>query len=248
MPGFVSHTVMAKDVYHKINNKDISLEYMLTYSLGGDLCKYAKCRYDSHHKDQDKFIDNMIDYIKRNKLTDNKEVMGVLYGHICHYMMDDTLHPLIRKIDKTCVDNKHNHALIEEYYDNYLVKEKYKISKRKYLKQKILSTKVNKTIANLIDNVYLETYHTKNVSKYYKFNLTLYRLLRRVYLLFNNKLIEKISGLNRFLNNNKNIDLLNDKSDIKYKDYQKKDRNDSLIKLYDKCIDRTIDYIRMKLG
>ena len=94
----------------------------------------------------------------------------------------------------------------------------------------------------------METYHTKNVSKYYKFNLTLYRLLRRVYLLFNNKLIEKISGLNRFLNNNKNIDLLNDKSDIKYKDYQKKDCNDSLIKLYDKCIDRTINYIRIRLG
>ena len=124
MPGFISHTVMARDVYNEINRK-CSLEYILTYSLGGDLCKYAKCRYDSHHKDMDKFIYNMADYIKDNNLLDDKEVMGVLYGHICHYIMDSIIHPLVRKMDKECLNNKKNHTLIEEYYDTYLVKIKY---------------------------------------------------------------------------------------------------------------------------
>ena len=30
MPGFVSHTIMAKDVYDKLNNKDVNLNYMMT--------------------------------------------------------------------------------------------------------------------------------------------------------------------------------------------------------------------------
>ena len=127
MPGFVSHTVMAHDVYRKIDSSKVDINYMVTYSLGGDLCKYAKCRYDSHHTDMDKFIYTMADYIKDNKLENNKKVMGVLYGHICHYVMDSVIHPLVRKVDKSCVKNKNNHTLIEEYYDSYLVKERYKI-------------------------------------------------------------------------------------------------------------------------
>ena len=243
MPGFVSHSVMAYDVFDKINKKNISLEAMLTYSLGGDLCKYAKCRYDSHHKDQDKFILNMYEYLKINNLLDNKELMGVLYGHISHYIMDDTIHPLIRKIDKTCYQNKHNHSLIEEYYDSYLVKKRFNISKKEYLKKKILNINVNKEISKMIDYAYEKTYHTNKVSKYYKFNLLLYRLLRRIYLLFNINLIERISGLKKFLIVNNKIDLFNNHHNIKYNNYLKEESNDSLIELYDQCIDRTIKYI-----
>ena len=77
MPGFVSHTVMARDVYNKLKDKNVSIDYMMTYSLGGDLSKYAKCRYDTHHKDMDKFIYEMARYIKDNKLIDDEKVMGV---------------------------------------------------------------------------------------------------------------------------------------------------------------------------
>ena len=59
MPAYVSHTIMARDVYEKINRKDVSLDYMLTYSLGGDLSKHAKCRRDSHKIKRDEFIYNI---------------------------------------------------------------------------------------------------------------------------------------------------------------------------------------------
>ena len=130
MPSFISHTIMAYDAYNKIDKEKVDLEYMLTYSLGGDLCKYAKCRYDSHHKYQDLFIDNMVKYIKENNLIGDKEIMGVLYGHVCHHIMDNTIHPLIKKIESMCNENKKNHTLIEEYYDKYLTKKRFK--KRSY--------------------------------------------------------------------------------------------------------------------
>ena len=242
MPGFVSHTVMAYDIYHKLKQKNVNLNYLVTYSLGGDLCKYAKCRYASHHKDQEKFILNMVQYIKDNNLGDDMELMGVLYGHIAHYMMDDMLHPLIRKVDKLCLPSKQNHTLIEEYYDGYLVEERLKISKKEFLKRNILKAKVDRKIAKMLDYVYLETYNTKHIARYYRFNLMLYRLLRKIYLLFGKNLIEKISGLTSFLKDNQGRDFVNNDRVIEYK-VDDKMCNDSLNGRYEKCLARTISYI-----
>lgn len=244
MPGFVSHTVMARDVYKKIDNNKVNLDYMMTYALGGDLCKYAKCRYDSHHKDMDKFIFVMADYIKDNNLINDKDIMGVLYGHICHYIMDSVIHPLVRVIDKKCINNKNNHRLIEEYYDAYLVEERYKISKRDYLKRRIFLVKNNKDINKMLNYVYKEVYDTNNISRYYKFNLFLYRLLSRVYIIFSEKIIKKIIGVNKFLNDNKEIDLVNDNNKIKYKDYLKDDCYEDLLSLYFDSVDMAYEYIK----
>ncbi len=243
MPGFISHTVMARDVYNRLNNKNVDLDYMTTYSLGGDLSKYAKCRYDSHHKDQDKFIYVMADYIKNNKLINDKEAMAVLYGHICHYVMDDIMHPLIRKVDKTCAKGKKNHTLIEEYYDSYLVKEVFKTNKKDYVKKRILSGKVNKKITRMLDVVYSSVYETKHVSEYYKFNLFLYRMLKNTYRFINIKLIEKVSGLTEFLTINKDVDLVNDKREISYKNSFREDDSASLIDLYYISIENALAYI-----
>ena len=97
MPAYVRHTIMAREVYKKIDNKNVNLDYMVTFSLGGDLCKYAKCRKDSHKIKQDEFLYNMCDYLTKNNLTKDSECLGVLYGHVCHYIMDKTIHPLVYK-------------------------------------------------------------------------------------------------------------------------------------------------------
>ena len=243
MPGFVSHTVMAHDVYKTIDENKVNLDYLVTYSLGGDLCKYAGCRYDSHHKDMDKFIYVMADYIKENNLVNDKELMGVLYGHICHFVMDSIIHPLVRKVDKSCIKNKHNHTLIEEYYDSYLVRERYKIEKKEYLKKRVLKAKVKRKVSKMLDYVYMKVYNTNKVSIYYKFNLLLYKLLSNIYIIFSKGFIEKIIRLNRFLNNNKDIDLFNDNNKIIYKDYLGYDCSNSLIALYEESIDIAHEYI-----
>lgn len=251
MPAYVSHTIMAKEVYEKINNKNINLDYMITYSLGGDLCKYAKCRRDSHKIKKDEFIFNMCDYIINNNLVNDSECLGVLYGHICHFMMDDILHPLIRKIDKLCISNKKNHTLIEGYIDSYLVKYKYNISIDKYDNRILFKGKLNKKIAKMLDYVYYETYCTKNVSNYYKFNIFLYKKIKYLYKLFSINFLKKISGFNKFIRSNKNIDIFNEKKEIYFDNYLGEVVNQNIIDLYNESIELTciyIDYINKYLG
>lgn len=243
MPGYVSHTIMAREVYKRIKDKNISLDYIVTYSLGGDLCKYSKCRWDSHHVKQDLFISNMCNYIKKNNLVGDKDIVSVLYGHICHVVMDNILHPLVRKIDKECLFNKRNHMLIEGYIDSYLVGNLYNKSIYEYDNKCLFNGKMNKDIIKMIDYVYYETYGVKRVSLFYRFNIFLYSKIRFLYKIFGIRVLRKICGFDKFILDNITIDLINNKRLIKYKDYIGKECDDDMLSLYNKSISEAIVYI-----
>ena len=240
MPAYVSHTIMARDVYKKINNKKVDLDYMITYSLGGDLSKYAKCRKDSHNIRKDEFIYNICDYMTMNNLINDGECLGLLYGHICHLVMDDVMHPLIRKVDSLCVKNKHNHSLIEGYMDSYLVRYKYKETIDKY-DNKLVFKNINNKI---IDYVYDRTYNCKHVSRYYRFNIFLYKKIRYLYKIFGINLLKKLSGFNKFINVNKNIDIFNRDNKIFYNNYLGYNENSSVIDLYNESVLLACEYIK----
>ena len=243
MPAYVSHTIMARDVYEKINNKNVNLDYMITFSLGGDLSKYAKCRRDSHKIKKDEFIFNICDYMIKNNLVNDSECLGFLYGHICHMIMDDVMHPLIRKIDKSCIKNKNNHTLIEGYIDNYLVKYKYNKTIDKYDNKVLFKGKINKKISNLINYVYDITYNCKNVSRYYKFNVFLYKKIRYLYIFFGKKILMKMSGFNKFIKNNRNINILNNNHKICYINYLGYNEDDNIDYLYEESVFLAVAYI-----
>ena len=244
MPSYVSHTLMARDVYDKIFNERVSLDYLITYSLGGDLAKYSKCRRDSHNVKQDEFIYNMCDYIKINNLVNDKEIMGVLYGHITHYVMDMIMHPLIRKISKETKNvGFSNHTLIEGYIDSYLVRDKYNIRIDKYDNRKLFKGKMKKKIYNMINYTYKKTYGVKNVAWFYLFNLFLYKKINCLYKIVGINRIKKWCKFNLFIDVNKKIDMFNLSKEIKYIDYLGKECNNSLLELYDKAIDECILYI-----
>ena len=243
MPAYVSHSIMAREVYNKINNDNVSLEYMLTFSQGGDLCKYSKCRRDSHNIKQDEFIYNMADYIISNNLIHDKECIGVLYGHICHYVMDDVIHPLIRKVNKNNKKRKNNHTLIEGYYDSYLSRTHCKKQINEYDNKAIFKGKMNRKITKMINYVYDITYNTKHVSSYYKLNIFLYKKIKYLYKLFSLKTLKKYSGFNDFMEDNKNVDLFNNDNKIRYKKKRKKESCESLDESYERSIKRAIEYI-----
>ena len=225
MPAYVSHTIMAREVYNKLNDKNVSLDYMITFSLGGDLCKYAKCRKDSHRIKQDEFLYNMCDYMKEHNLTKDPECLGVLYGHICHYLMDKIIHPLVYKVTRECTPNKNNHTLIELYYDNYLSKKKHNVTLNKHDNRVLFKAKMNNKVSKMIDNVYSKTYSCDHVSRYYKFNLSLYKKIKYAYSMFSINLLKNVTGYTKF--NNKN-----------------KIETDTLDELYDKSVNEAIKYIK----
>lgn len=243
MPAYVSHCLMANDVYNKIDNKYVNKDYMLTFSLGGDLARFSKCRRISHKEKTEEFIDNMWNYIKTRDLVLNKEYMGVLYGHICHYYMDIVCHPLIRKVDKLCVNvGIKNHTLIEGYIDSYLVNYNLDRDIDKFDTRGLFKGKVSK-IYEMIDDVYFNTYGVKYVSFSYFVTKFLYSKVRVLFVIFGKKFLKKIFKFNKFIDRNKNIDVVNDSREIFYKDYFGNERNDSFIDLYNKSIELSIERI-----
>jgi len=244
MPAYISHCLMASDVYNKIDNSCVNKDYMLTFSLGGDLARFSKCRRISHKEKTEKFIDNMWNYIKENGLVNNKEYMGVLYGHICHYYMDIVCHPLIRKVDKLSVNvGIKSHTLIEGYIDSYLVNNKLDRDIDKYDTRKLFKGKVSR-IYKMINDVYYKTYGVKYVSFSYFISKFLYSKIRLLFILFGKKFLRKMFKFNKYIDKNKDIDIVNNNKDIYYKDYLGNKINDSFIELYNKSIELSIDRIK----
>ena len=243
MPAYISHIVMAQDVYNKIDNKNVNLDYMLTFSLGGDLCRFSKCRRLSHKIKMEEFIDNIWDYIKENNLVNDSRYIGFLYGHICHYYMDIVCHPLIRMVDKISIRFRmKSHTLIESYIDSYLVKNKYdrdisKINTKKMFKGSVIK------LAKMINYVYDKTYGIKYVAFSYFITKIMYSKIRWLFIIFGKKLLRKISSFNRYISSNKDLDVLNNNKNIYYKDYLGNKCNDCFMELYDKSIELSIKKI-----
>ena len=139
------------------------------------------------------------------------------------------MHPLVYKLTKLCQKNKRNHTLIEGYIDNYLVNYKYHYLVDKYDNNKIFKGKVNKKIAKMLDKVYQDVYDTKNISFYYKLNLWLYKKIKYLYKILGINLLKKLSGYDKFRNNNRNITLDSD-----------------IIKVYNDSVNEAYNYIIKK--
>ena len=243
MPAYMSHIIMARDVYDKIDNNNVSLDYMLTFSLGGDLCRFSKCRRLSHKIKMEEFIDNIWNYIKENDLSDDGRYMGFLYGHICHYYMDMVCHPLIRKIDKISIRTRmKSHTLIEGYINSYLVEYKYNRDIRDVNTNDMFKGSVTK-LSKMIDYVYDKTYGVKYLSISYYFSKIMYSKVKWLFIIFGKRLLRKISGFDKYISINKDIDIVNNDKSIYYKDYLGNRVNDSFIDLYNKSIELSIKRI-----
>lgn len=243
MPAYISHAIMARDVYDKVNNKNVSLDYMLTYSLGGDLARFSKCRRTCHKIKMEEFIDNIWKYIKNNDLVEDADYIGFLYGHICHYYMDMVCHPLIRKVDKISINvGRKSHTLIESYIDAYLVKSKYNMDIGKFNTKYIFKGSVRK-IYKMIDYIYSETYGVKYVSFSYFLTKLMYSKIRWLFLIFGKKILRKISYFDKYVRVNKNLDITNEKGLIKYNNYLGNSCNNCFMELYNESIKLSINRI-----
>ena len=137
MPSIVTHHLFAKDClldYEKKVNKDIyyifaqSFDnlayYHFFWSFNNEVKNLGKIAQST--KTNEYFL-NILKYIKANDLKNDKDVMGYLFGSICHYALDSTCHPfVVYETGTVNIDQKYRggHEKMEVMLDAIMYEEK----------------------------------------------------------------------------------------------------------------------------
>lgn len=280
MAGTITHAYFACDVYDKLdnitkNNLYKFKENLKTYAQGHDIFFFITNinnkeknigKYMHHNKTKEFFI-NMITYIYNNKLQYNYEIISFLYGYMCHYFLDSTVHPYVtyksgifKKKKKETYKYNSKHSDMESYIDAYMVKTKENINPKEFKVYNFcFNTKISKELSTMIDYVYKKTYNFNNISTYMKqgiFNMKiLYRILRydplsikkKVY-----KFVDKISPNNikklypisyAYNLNNDNYYLNLDKKTWCHPRYKDEKYNYSFLDLYEIALNNCVKAI-----
>lgn len=194
MPSSMTHTYLCQDIYqklpkkyqNKINNK---IEYFKLFSQGSDPYMFyhffigKKAKYTMnlqntiHSSKTQKFFINTINYISKNNLENNPEIMSFLYGYITHYYLDLYTHPLIyyktgifKKDNKNTYKYNGLHQEIEYNIDLYMIKEREKIPPYKFKIHKEIFNikKLSKELKQLINTINKETYQIDKTHQLYE--------------------------------------------------------------------------------
>ena len=257
MPAYMSHAVMMENLYEENKHEEkifkihLDLDELKTYSLGVDLASLSKNIVNNPHtSDTRSFFLNMIDYIKKRNLIENKHDIACLYGHVAHYFMDVCMHPFIYSIENSCkkVSSIPNHHLIEGYISTYLVK---KILEKdimevneEYFNQADLNII---SVRDMLDTVYGEIYGDGNITKTYKATLQLFSNIERIAKsgLFSKENLIHFSKFDEFLriNHLSYSDLNNDYRNYYINPSNGEMKNFNVLEMYYLSIYMTIDAI-----
>lgn len=205
MPATITHAYFAQDVVETLdlsikNKVDInkirmfgqSTDPLMFYNIvnlkpGKEVRKFQKTFHTSNTR---LFFLNTINYIKDNKLDNDKNVMSFLYGFICHYVLDSTVHPFI--IYKTGYFNKRKketfkynniHSFMECFIDMDMVKRREKTNPYKFKFDKFCFClePFSDNLNGVINYSFLTTYNFKNADKIYYKSLKQMRLFLNVF-------------------------------------------------------------------
>ena len=280
MAKTLTHAYFAKNVYNNLdnnskNNLENYKENLKTYGQGHDIFffstkKVNKVNVGSYaHKNNTKdFFINMITYIKDNNLQNNYEIISYLYGYICHYCLDITIHPYVtykggifKKHKKETYKYNAKHSEIESYIDAYMINKNENIKPNKFKIHKFcFNTKVSNELSKLIDHTFQKTYNFNNIAFYYKqgiFNMKiLYRLLRydpykikkKLYTIIDKilpKNIKKLSPISLAYDLNKNDYYLNlNHKKWNHARYKDETYTYSVLNLYDNAMQLALNIIK----
>lgn len=193
MPSTITHTYFTQDVLEKlpisvrellIDEKDMlkiygqSMDVLFFYNIT-NLRKGKRIRQFGHyfheHQTQEFFI-NLINYIKYNHYGTTPSVMSFLYGMICHYVLDSTIHPYViyktgiyEKNDPKTYAYKQRHEHMETFLDNYLLlqregKKPYRIKSHHFC---FAIKPLTKKVQEVMDYSFKETFDINHMSKFY---------------------------------------------------------------------------------
>ncbi len=196
MPATYTHHLFTKDVYKVINS---NIQYKLRNSIdifnlfgkSFDVLYFtnkSKLGHFAHKNNVNLYFQNIINYIRDHDLVNNGQVLAYLYGSICHYVLDSTIHPYIfyktgkyNYKDKKTYKYKGKHAYFEYMIDAALYKERnlkpiYNQPLSKELFPKLIC---EPELKKIIDYTYLNTFYEANISGYIKKGYNNYRLFMK---------------------------------------------------------------------
>jgi len=195
MPSTITHSFMAYDIYDKLNKnikdrfKDKVSEYV-TYSQGFDILFFypiippfkksmhiRKMAAYCHRNKVNKFFIYLVNDIKKDK---NFDKFIFLSGLVTHYVGDTKCHPLVNykhwDLEKKNNKKKDYHFVIEAYIDNYIL-NKNNYDYKKYKCYKLLNTKKNNKVSEMLDKAFLDVFKENNMGNKYYLSLKNMKLL-----------------------------------------------------------------------
>ena len=183
MPATYTHHLFTKDVYKSLNKNiqdKIDINIFDLFGKSFDALFFYKPQLGSymHTNCANLYFANIIKYLRENKKINDKELLSYLYGSICHYVLDSTVHPFVyyysgkyEKKNKKTHKYRGNHDYLEMMIDAIMHKERNKkaIYKNHVGREVFPKISFKPELFKIIDYVYFNTFNVKKGSKiYYK--------------------------------------------------------------------------------
>ena len=206
MPSTATHAYFSLDVLEKLSDptkKYIDKELIKAFSQGPDplyfynLASLSKGKYIRrdytlllHHTKTKDFFINLINEIKHRKLEKNKQVMSFLYGFICHYALDTTIHPYIKfktgiynKNDKNTYKYKNLHIDMEVHLDCYMIFQREQIPAKNFKLYNFCFNinHMDNKLKELLNDVAKNVYNIDNFSNIYYKSLKQMKIIYRLF-------------------------------------------------------------------
>ena len=181
MPATYTHHLFTKDVYQSLDSNiqdKIDPKIFDLFGKSFDVLFFYQPKLGSsaHQNHANLYFQNIIRYLKDHKETHNRELLSYLYGSICHYVLDSTVHPFIyyyggkyEKKNKKTNHYRGKHDYLELMIDAILCKERYhkSIYKNRIGKEVFPKLKFSSSIYSIIDQVYFDTFGIQHGSRIY---------------------------------------------------------------------------------
>lgn len=181
MPATYTHHIFTKDVFKTLPSSithsfqdEINLFFLFGKSF--DILFFSKYQLASfaHKNFVNLYFKNIIQYMRENHFIHNQKALAYLYGSICHYVMDSTIHPFVyyhtglyNSKDKLTRKYLGEHDRMEYMIDAILYQERnhkkiYQANMKKEVFSKVFFTP---EFNLLLDTVFFRTFQVSHGSK-----------------------------------------------------------------------------------
>ncbi|MBR3210802.1 MAG: zinc dependent phospholipase C family protein [Bacilli bacterium] len=204
MPATATHSFFVKDVYDILPDKvceQLDLEKSKMYGQGIDSLKFynlfsifpgKKMRHFQgyfHENQSQEFFLNLLKYMKDNHIQD-KDTYSYLFGNICHYAVDSTVHPYVVyrtgkfEKDKPSTYKYNNvHAFMETFIDNDMIQRRMNMNPYRFNFSDFCFdiSPFSNDLEKTIDYTFYNTFQMADMSKVYYKSLKQMRYSIRIF-------------------------------------------------------------------